>query len=135
MTIKILIADDNQGIRDSLKALLSQTEIQVAAEAGTGREAVSMARDGQFDVILLDISMPDGDGFHALRQIKSERPTLAILMHSTCDEAHYVSRSRKMGASGYVIKGGDASHLVGAIRAAAKGEMLVPNSESARPQS
>ena len=100
MTIKILIADDSQGIRDSLKALLSQTEILVAAEASTGKEAVSMARDGQFDVVLLDIRMPDGDGFHALRRIRSERPTLAILMHSTCDDARYVSRSRKMGANG-----------------------------------
>ncbi len=134
MTIKILIADDSQGMRESLKALLSQTEIQVAAEATTGKEAVCMACDGQFDVVLLDIRMPDGDGFHALRRIKSERPKLAILMHSTCDDARYVRRSHKFGANGYVIKGGDVRQLVDAIRAAAKGEALAPDSVSARPQ-
>ena len=127
MTIKILIADDSRLIRECLRTLFLQTEIQVAAEASTAVEALKLARERQLHVVLLDIRMPGGSGFETLRQIKSERPELPILIHSTFDDAFCMNRSRELGASDYLVKGGDACQLIDAIRRAAGRETRLPD--------
>jgi DNA-binding NarL/FixJ family response regulator len=124
VTIKILVADDSELIRSSLKAGFSGTDIQVVSEASTGDEAVTQTRIGRIDVVLLDIEMPRGNGFDALRQIKSENPEMPVIMHSTHDSPCIITRSSELGADGYVVKGTDLGGLIDMIRAVASPQYL-----------
>ena len=76
MTIRLLIADDHDWIREGLRAVFQPTEIEVVAEATTGEEAVSLALASDLDVVLLDIKMPDGDGMDMLSRIKAVKQQL-----------------------------------------------------------
>ena len=79
--IKVLIADDHAIVREGLKQILADTkDIVVAGEAKNGLEAVKLARDGECDVMLLDISMPDRNGIEVLKQVRKEMPQIHVLM-------------------------------------------------------
>ena len=95
--IRLLLADDHEVVRIGLKTLLSGTEIAVTEEVGSGTAAVKAALETDFDLILLDIRMPDGDGLTALGRIKLERPSLPVLMLSTYDNPTYVARGFRLG--------------------------------------
>lgn len=120
--IRLLVADDHEMVRLGLKSLLEGTEIEIAAEAATGEEAVRIALSQAVDVALLDIRMPNGDGLTALGRIKLERPQLPVLILSSYDNPTYVARAVALGANGYVLKGASREELIEAIRKAAKGE-------------
>ncbi|HPP52038.1 MAG TPA: response regulator transcription factor [Thermoguttaceae bacterium] len=120
--IRLLVADDHEMVRLGLKSLLEGTEIEIAAEAATGEEAVRIALSQAIDVALLDIRMPNGDGLTALGRIKLERPQLPVLILSSYDNPTYVARAVALGANGYVLKGASREELIQAIRIAAKGE-------------
>ena len=122
MSIKVLIADDHELVRNGLKTLLANTDVEVVAEVSTGEAAVKWALTHKPDVVLLDIRMPEGDGLTALGRIKLERPEMPVLMLSTFDNPTYIARSVALGASGYLIKSCSRDELVQAIRAAASGE-------------
>jgi two-component system invasion response regulator UvrY len=124
--IRVLIADDHAIVRQGLKLILSETDdLVVAGEADSGLNAIRLAREGNWDVALLDISMPDKNGIDVLKLIKSEHPRLPVLMLSMHPEEHYAIRALKAGASGYLTKQSAPALLVTAIRQVAGGRKYV----------
>jgi DNA-binding NarL/FixJ family response regulator len=120
--IKVFIADDHAIVREGLKQILAETrDIIVAGEAENGLEAIKLFRKSECQVMLLDISMPDRSGIDVLKQIKKEKPDLAVLMLSMHREDQYAIRSLKAGASGYLTKQSAPRELVTAIRQVAGG--------------
>lgn len=124
--IKVLIADDHAIVREGLRQILADTrDIVVAGDAENGSDAVRLARRGDCDVLLLDISMPDRSGIEVLKQIKKESPKLAVLMLSMYREDQYAIRSLKAGASGYLNKQSAPAELVDAIRQVSTGRKYI----------
>jgi len=128
MTVRVLIADDQHLVRTGFRMIL-QTEpgIEVIAEATTGREAVTVARELRPDVVLMDIRMPDLDGIEATRQIlaRNSEPPSRVLMLTTFDLDEYVFDALRAGASGFLLKDVPASQLATAIRTIAAGDALL----------
>ena len=114
MNIKLLIADDNDCVRENLVRLLAGDDIDVL-EAGTCRQAISLASRPDVNAVLLDINMADGSGLEALALIKEDRPDLPVVMHSEHDRPSYASRARQRGAAAYLVKGIDKDELLKAI--------------------
>lgn len=126
MTIKILIVDDHAIMRDGLKQILAgYSDMQVAGEAGDGTEALHKIRQQEWDMLLLDMSMPGRSGIDLLKQIKLEKPALPILVLSMQKEDQYAGRALKAGASGYLCKDSASSQLVCAIRKVASGGIFI----------
>lgn len=120
--IKVFIADDHAIVREGLKQILAETrDIVVAGEAENGLDAIKLFRKSECQVMLLDISMPDRSGIEVLKQIKKEKPELAVLMLSMHREDQYAIRSLKAGAAGYLTKQSAPRELVTAIRQVAGG--------------
>jgi DNA-binding NarL/FixJ family response regulator len=125
-SIRVFIADDHAIVREGLKQILAeQRDIVVCGEAETGLDAVKLFRKSRCNVVLLDISLPDRNGIEVLKQIKSDKPELAVLMLSMHREDQYAIRSLKAGASGYLTKQSAPRELVGAIRQVADGQRYV----------
>ncbi|MDP2808976.1 MAG: response regulator transcription factor [Rhodocyclaceae bacterium] len=124
--IRVLIADDHAIVRQGLKQILSETDdLVVAGEADDGAEALHLARDRQWDVFLLDVSMPNRNGIDTLKQLKKEFPRLPVLILSMHPEEQYAVRALKAGASGYLTKQSAPEQLVTAIRKVAGGKKYV----------
>ncbi len=120
--IRILVADDHTVIRRGIVGLLNaQSDMEVVAEAGTGREAVAQAVAVKPDVALLDVAMPDLNGLGATREIKEQLPAAAVLILTMHDREDYLFQALRAGASGYVLKGADIDDLLTAVRAVARG--------------
>lgn len=120
--IKVFIADDHAIVREGLKQILAETrDIVVAGEAENGLDAIKLFRKSECQVMLLDISLPDRNGIEVLKQIKKEKPELAVLMLSMHREDQYAIRSLKAGAAGYLTKQSAPKELVTAIRQVAGG--------------
>lgn len=132
MSIRVLIADDHEVVRCGLKSLFANSEIEVIAEANTGKQAVEKALELKPDIVLLDIRMPEGDGLTALGRIKLEEPDLPILMLSTYDNPTYIARSVALGACGYILKTAGRDKLLSAIRAGASGQNVWTRDELRR---
>ena len=122
MSVRLLVVDDHEVIRTGLKSLLAGSDIEVVAEAATGKEAIEQAERSRPDVILLDIRMPDGDGLAALEKLRGVVPDSRVVMLSTYDNPTYVARAVALGASDYVLKGASREDLIATIMAAAVGE-------------
>ncbi|VVC85057.1 response regulator transcription factor [Sideroxydans sp. CL21] len=124
--IKVLIADDHALIRKGLKQLLDDTDdMRVTGEAENGMQAIRMAEETDYDVVLLDISMPDKHGVEVLKQLKANKPQLPVLMLSMHPEEQYALRSMKAGAAGYLNKQSAPLQLVTAIRQVASGKKYI----------
>lgn len=124
--IRIAIVDDHAIVRVGLRQFFAeQTDLEVVAEAATGREAMEIVRQGDVDVILLDISMPDQSGVDALAAIKARAPDLPVLILSGFPEAHYATTLLRQGASGYLNKDCDPEDIVLAIRTVARGRKYI----------
>jgi DNA-binding NarL/FixJ family response regulator len=124
--INVLIADDHTLIRKGLKQILDDTEdMRVTGEAETGMQAIQMAQKAPFDMILLDISLPDKNGIDVLKQLKLINPEVPVLMLSMHAEDQYAVRSMKAGAAGYLNKQSAPSQLVNAIRTVASGKKYI----------
>ncbi|SEF92566.1 response regulator [Nitrosomonas ureae] len=124
--ISVMIADDHAIVRQGLKQILSETDdIKVTGEAETGFQAIKIARQQDFNVMLLDISLPDRNGIEILKQIKKDKPSLAVLMLSMHNEHEFAIRALKAGASGYLNKQSAPAQLVVAIRQVAAGDKYV----------
>ncbi len=120
--IKILIADDHAIVRRGLKQILTETpDMIVAGEAYNGQDLLEKVRSDQWDVVVLDISMPGRGGLDVLKQLKSEQPKLPVLMLTIHPEDQYAVRVLRAGASGYLTKESAPDHLVEAIRKVARG--------------
>lgn len=125
-TIRVLIADDHAIVREGLKQILADTgDIVVAGDAENGSDAIKLARKGDCDVLLLDISMPDRSGIEVLKQLRKEAPRLSVLMLSMHREDLYAIRSLKAGAAGYLNKQSAPAELVDAIRQVAAGRKYI----------
>ena len=124
--IRVVIADDHQILREGLTQLLQAAgDLQVIAEAADGHQALELVRTRDFDVLLLDMSMPGKSGVDLIRQVKSERPRLRILVLSMHEEHQYAVRAIRAGASGYLTKESAAGELVAAIRKVAGGRAFI----------
>jgi DNA-binding NarL/FixJ family response regulator len=124
--IRILIADDHAIVRAGLKQfIVDQPDMQIAGEAATGSETIALVRASQFDVVLLDISMPDKNGIDTLKTLKYMRPELPILMLSGFSEDKYAVNLLRAGAAGYLNKEAASTQLVGAIRTVVLGRKFV----------
>jgi DNA-binding NarL/FixJ family response regulator len=129
--IKVLIADDHEIVREGLKHILAtSSEIMVSAEAGSGEEVISLIGDADFDVILLDISLPGRSGIDTLDQIKSMNPDQAVLILSMYSEERFAVRSLMAGASGYLTKNSAPAELINAIIQVSSGQTYISNSLS-----
>lgn len=127
--IKILVADDHAIVREGLKQILVETsDIVVAGEASDGNQALNQVRKGDYDLVLLDIAMPGMSGLEVLKQLKSERPDLPVLMLSMYPEEQYAVRTLKAGASGYLTKESAPDELIAAIRKVCMGGKYVTSS-------
>jgi len=124
--IRVLIADDHAVVRQGLKQILGDTpEMVVAGEATTGQEVLDKVRAEAWDVVILDISMPDHSGLDILKQLRSERPKLPVLVLSMHSEDQYAMRVLKAGASGYLTKDSAPDELVKAVRKVVRGGRYV----------
>jgi DNA-binding NarL/FixJ family response regulator len=120
--IKVFIADDHAIVRQGLKQILADTgDIVVAGEAENGVDTTRLFRKSACQVMLLDISMPDRSGIEVLKQVKKDKPEMAVLMLSMHREDQYAIRSLKAGAAGYLTKQSAPTELVTAIRQVAAG--------------
>lgn len=125
-TIRVFIADDHAIVREGLKQILAeQRDIIVAGEAENGIDATKLIGKARCHVMLLDISLPDRNGIDVLKQVKKDRPELAVLMLSMHREDQYAIRALKAGASGYLTKQSAPRELVTAIRQVASGQKYV----------
>lgn len=125
-SIRILIADDHQIVRSGLRALVSEHELNWdIGEAESGTEVVQKVRDSDWDIVVLDISMPGMNGIDTLKQIKEARPGLPVLMLSMYSEEQYAANLLRAGAEGYVSKAGGSGQLIDAIVAVAEGKRYV----------
>jgi len=116
--LRVLIADDHAIVRKGLKEILGEeVGSVVVGEASSGPEALNKARAEQWDVVVLDITMPGQSGLDVLEKLKQEQPGLPVLMLSMHSSSQYVTRSLKAGASGYLSKESAPSELINAIRA------------------
>lgn len=124
--ISILVVDDHALIRKGLKQLLDDTEdIRVTGEAETGLQALQMAREQRYDLILLDIALPDKNGIDVLKQLKQEQPDIKVIVLSMYPEDQYGVRSLKAGASGYLNKQSAPDQLIGAIQQVISGKKYI----------
>ncbi|MBI5641386.1 MAG: response regulator transcription factor [Nitrospirae bacterium] len=124
--IRILIADDHTIVREGLKQILAETPDMIATgEASNGQEALDKATKDDFDVLLLDISMPGRSGLDILKQLRTEKPRLAVLILSMYSEEQYAIRALRAGASGYMTKESAPDELIEAIRKVALGRKYV----------
>ena len=124
--IRILVADDHTIMREGLKQLLaSETDLVVAAEAADGHEVLKLVRELDFDVLLMDMSMPGRSGIELIKQVKAEKPRLRLLVLSMHQENQYAVRAIKAGASGYLTKDSASTQLVSAIRKVAAGGAFI----------
>jgi DNA-binding NarL/FixJ family response regulator len=123
---RLLLADDHAVVRHGLRLLLDeQPDLEVAAEASDGAEAVQLALQEDFDLAVLDVTMPRLTGIQVARQLSSQRPELRVLMLSMHDNEQFFFEALRAGASGYVLKSAAHSDLVEACRAALRGEPFV----------
>lgn len=132
--IRLLIVDDHFWIREGVRYAVHTAGIEVVGEATTGGEALRMALQDRHDVLLLDVSMPEFDGFEVLERLKSARPDMRILLFSSHDRPELLARAERLGAGGFLSKGADRQALIDAIRKVGGGGSLwtekPPNEET-----
>ncbi|GAB4563326.1 MAG: response regulator transcription factor [Anaerolineae bacterium] len=124
--IRILLADDHAVLRAGLKLLInSQEDMQAVGEARTGLETIQVAKEARPDVILLDLSMPEGSGLDVLSILKAQCPQSRILVLTMHTDEDYLKAALRMGAAGYVVKSAADQELLSAIRAVHRGQIYL----------
>ena len=124
--IKIFIVDDHPVVREGLPQLLeSQPDLEIVGSAETGKKALEQVRLLRPDVIILDISMPEMNGFEAISLLKEFLPKCQIVVYSMHDKEAYVHKALSSGALGYVLKGAPIAELIAAVRAVAQNEYFL----------
>lgn len=124
--IKIFIADDHAIVREGLKQIVAETtDMAVTDEADTGHEVLEKVSENDYDVLVLDITMPGLNGLDALKQLRTQRPDLPVLVLSIHPEEQYAVRVLRAGASGYLTKESAPDELISAIRKVSMGGKYV----------
>lgn len=123
---RILIVDDHAVVREGLKQFLAETrDLRIAGEAASIQEALTLVRQRDWDLVLLDIALPDEHGLEGLRRIKQEKPGLPVLLFSNFTEDEYALSSLQAGAAGFLSKDSSPEQLRAAIRIAIDGGRYV----------
>jgi DNA-binding NarL/FixJ family response regulator len=126
MKAEVLIADDHAIIRDGLRKILADTyDLEVMGEAANGSAVMEQVRARDWDLLVLDISMPGRNGLELIKLVKAERPKLPVLIFSMHPEEQYAVRAIRAGASGYISKEGDTDMLLPAMRKVVAGGMYI----------
>ncbi len=124
--IKVLITDDHPVVRQGIRQILSEhSDIGPIDEAGEGKELLDKVMNNDYDIVLLDITMPGKGGLELLKDLKVLRPKIAVLILSVNPEAQYAIRALKSGASGYLPKSTLPEELIKAIRKVAAGKKYI----------
>jgi DNA-binding NarL/FixJ family response regulator len=124
--IRIAIVDDHPLVRAGLRQFFAdQIDFSVVGEAGNGHDAMDIVRQGDVDVVLMDIAMPGQSGVDALAAIKARAPELPVLILSGYPEEHYATTLLRQGASGYLNKDCDPEEIIRAIRTVARGRKYI----------
>jgi DNA-binding NarL/FixJ family response regulator len=124
--IRIVVADDHTLIRRGIVGLLNaQPDMEVIAEAGGTHEALERVAELTPDVVLMDITMPDGNGIDAAREMKKRFPGVPVLMLTVHDREDYLFQALRAGAAGYILKGADVQDLLLAVRTVQRGEVYL----------
>ncbi len=130
--IRILVADDHKIVRDGLKRILAASgDMEVAGEAASGDEALALAKANDYDVAMLDMSMPGLSGIALVKRLRAEKPGMKILVLSMHGEHQYAARALKAGASGYLTKDSATEQLLGALRRIAAGGVHISEAAAA----
>lgn len=123
---KILLVDDHQIVRQGLKNLIElERDLAVADEASSGLEALNLIRKNQYDIVVLDISMPDKNGIDTLHDLKHIAPDLPVLVLSGYAEEQYALNLMRSGCKGYLSKDADSDEIIKAIRSIANGKKYI----------
>lgn len=128
--IKIILADDHQIVRNGIKMLVEDTEIEIIGEANNGEEAIELVKQLSPDLILMDISMPKMNGLEATRIIKKQFANTRSLILSMFDNEEYILNAVESGAHGYLLKDAPRNEILNAIRTVASGERFFNSSIS-----
>lgn len=124
--IQILVADDHSIVRKGVKQIVEETsDITVTAEACNGAETLNRASHTAFDVLVLDIAMPDMNGIDVLRQLRNQGCCVPVLILSMYPETYYAVRLLRLGASGYLTKDRAPEELITAIRTVSQGKRYI----------
>jgi len=130
--IRILLVDDHNIVRDGLKRILSATtDLAVMGEAASGEAALALVKANDYDLAMLDMSMPGLSGVDLIKRLKLEKPKLRILVLSMHGEQQYAARALKAGASGYLNKDSASELLLGALRKIAAGGVHIGDAAAA----
>jgi len=125
--IKVIIADDQDLIRGSLRIVLrGEKDFEVVGVASNGIEAIELCKQHQPHVVLMDIHMPEMDGIEATRYIKQNLPNTRVVMLTTFHDMDYVREALAAGAEGYLLKAMQPEDLASSIRVVHNGDMLIP---------
>jgi len=126
--MKILLADDHKLVRAGLVLVLKQMDHSVdILEAGSGREAIEIAAEnGDLDLVLMDLDLPEGNGLEAMGAIKSENPALPVVILSALEDQSMVSRAMKLGARGFIPKSASGEVMVNSLRLVLSGGVCLP---------
>ncbi|TMH38813.1 MAG: response regulator transcription factor [Betaproteobacteria bacterium] len=120
--MRILVADDHAVVRRGLRHILETTpDLAIADEAASGTEVMEKLQAGEFEVLLMDVSMPGTDPVDLIKRVKAQHPRVAVLVHSMHAEGPVASRMLKAGASGYITKDSEPEQLLAALRKVAAG--------------
>lgn len=122
----VLLVDDHSIVRQGLKNLIAlEADLTVTGEAGSGLEAIKMVRANQYDIVVLDISMPDKNGVDTLHDLKHVAPGLPVLILSGYGESQYALNLIRNGCKGYLSKDADSDEIIKAIRTIANGKRYI----------
>ena len=123
--IRVVVVDDHPVVRDGLRALFAEyPEIELIGEAATGREAVKVALIDHPDVMIMDLAMPETDGFIATAEISRVAPEVAVLVLTMSDDDITLTKAIQAGARGYLLKGATKEEILRAVTAIADGEAI-----------
>ncbi len=127
--IKVIVVDDHAVVRRGVMQIVNdEPDLTVVGEASTGQEALQLARQTPFDVLVLDMALPDMNGLEVLRQMQNVKPSTYTLILSIYPEEQYATRTLKAGALGYLTKESAPLELVTAIREIAQGNRYISKS-------
>ena len=126
MYIRVVLADDHAVFRTGIKAMLEkEDDIKIVGETGSGYTAIKMAEEIEFDVLLLDLSMPGVSGTRVAEQVLQNKPALGIVVLTMHEDEHYLQQLLALGARGYVLKKSTGTELLQALRAVYSGDSYI----------
>lgn len=127
--IRVIIADDHAAVRRGVKDILAdEADMEIGAEASTSQELLELVRKQAWDAVVLDISLPGRSGLEVLSELKQERPSLPVLVHTMHAEDQFAVRALRAGAAGYLTKDSPPTELVKALRKIVAGGKYVGQS-------